>query len=103
MDGEHTVDLAALSTEYVKVTVVAKAGGASLNLAVPPEFAFLTDGTSPETGDWLVGEWLAPHARILIGPEGGVTTLDPADYRVWIKFAGGTETPIHRTGTLTVY
>ncbi|MBB5108307.1 hypothetical protein [Streptomyces spectabilis] len=97
------MDLAALSTEYVKITVVAKAGGASLNLGAPPEFAFLADGTTPDTGDWHTGEWLAPHARILIGPEGGETTLTEGDYRVWIKFAGGTETPIHRTGTLTIY
>lgn len=103
MGGDRPVDLAALSTEYVKITVVAKAGGASINTGVPPSFAFLTDGTTPETGDWLDGEWLAPHARILIGPEGGATTLEPADYKVWIKFAGGTETPIHRTGTLTIY
>lgn len=103
MDGEHAVDLAAVSTEYVKVTVVAKAGGATINPAVPPSFAFLATDTSPDTGDWLVGEWLAPHARILVGPDGGITTLDPGDHKVWIKFAGGSETPVYRTGTLTVY
>ena len=97
------MDLAAISTEYVKVTIVAKAGGATINPAVPPAFAFLATGISPDTGDWLTGEWLAPHARILIGPNGGTTTLEPADYKVWIRFAGGSETPIHRTGTLTVY
>ncbi|MGW2223801.1 hypothetical protein [Streptomyces formicae] len=97
------MDLAAISTEYVKVTVVAKAGGATINPAIPPRFAFLADGTSPDTDDWYVGEWLAPHARLLIGPDGGVTTLDVGTYKVWVKFAGGSETPIHRIGTLTVY
>ncbi|MFI8872473.1 hypothetical protein [Streptomyces sp. NPDC055243] len=97
------MDLAAISTEYVKVTVVAKAGGATINPAVPPQFAFLATDVSPEPGDWLTGEWLAPHARVLVGPNGGSVTLEPADYKVWIKFAGGSETPIHRTGTLTVY
>ena len=103
MGGEHPVDLAAISTEYVKVTVVAKAGGAAINTDVAPTFAFLADGATPDTGDWLTGEWLAPHARILIGPGGGVTTLTEGEYRVWIKFAGGSETPTYRTGTLTVY
>lgn len=103
MDGEPAVDLAAISTEFVKVTVVARAGGQQIQLAVPPQFAFLLTDTSPVEDDWLVGEWLAPHGRILVGPNGGVTTLEAGEYRLWIKFAGGSETPVYRTGTITVY
>ncbi|GAA1888243.1 hypothetical protein GCM10009837_07610 [Streptomyces durmitorensis] len=97
------MDLAAISTEYVKVTVVTRAGGAQVQLAVPPQFAFLLTDTSPEEDDWLVGEWIAPHGRILVGPNGGVTTLEPGEYTLWIKFAGGFETPVYRAGTLKVY
>ncbi|MFE9735461.1 hypothetical protein ACFYO9_33960 [Streptomyces sp. NPDC005863] len=97
------MDLAAISTEFVKVTVVARAGGTQIALAVPPRFAFLLTDTSPEDGDWLTGEWTAPHGRILIGPNGGITSLEPGAYTVWIKFAGGSETPVYRAGTITVY
>lgn len=97
------MDLAAISTEFVKVTVVARAGGTSIQLAVPPQFAFLLADTSPVAEDWLTGEWLAPHGRILIGPNGGVTTLVEGEYTLWIKFAGGSETPVYRAGSLKVY
>lgn len=97
------MDLAAISTEFVKVTVVAKSGGTSIQLAVPPAFAFLLADTSPVAEDWLTGEWLAPHGRILVGPNGGTITLEPGEYKLWIKFAGGSETPVYRCGTVTVY
>lgn len=97
------MDVAAISTEFVKVTVVARAGGSPVSLPTPPQFAFLLTETSPAAEDWLTGEWVAPHARILIGPNGGIVTLEPGTYRLWIKFAGGSETPVHRSGTVTVY
>lgn len=103
MDGEPAVDLAAISTEFVKVTVIAKSGGTQVSLPTPPQFAFLLTDTSPEIGDWLTGEWIAPHGRILVGPNGGVITLVEGEYAVWIKFTGGSETPVYRTGTLKVY
>lgn len=103
MDGEPAVDLAAISTEFVKVTVIAKSGGTQVSLPTPPSFAFLLTDTSPEIGDWLTGEWIAPHGRILVGPNGGVVTLVEGEYAVWIKFAGGSETPVYRTGKLKVY
>ena len=99
------MEIAATSTEYVKVTATSKAGGSPVNPAAPPNFAFLPTSTTgnPAAEDWLTGEWNAPHARILIGPSGGITTLEPGDYRVWLTWAAGTETPVYRTGTLTVY
>ena len=99
------MEIAATSTEYVKVTATSKAGGSPVNTAAPPKFAFLPTSTTgnPAAEDWLTGEWNAPHARILIGPSGGITTLEPGDYRVWLTWAAGTETPVYRTGTLTVY
>lgn len=105
MGGERAVDIAATSTEYVRVTATSSAGGSPISPAAPPQFAFQpTSATgNPVEGDWLVGEWASPHARILVGPNGGVTTLDPGEYRVWLTWAAGAETPVYRAGTITVY
>lgn len=99
------MEIAATSTEYIKVTATSKAGGSSVNPAAAPKFAFQpTSATgNPAVEDWLTGEWAAPHARILIGPNGGVTTLALGEYRVWVTWAAGLETPVYRAGTLTVY
>jgi len=99
------VEIATSSTEYVRITATSKAGGSSINPAAPPKFAFQpTSATgNPANGDWLDGEWANPHARILIGPNGGTTTLEPGEYRVWLTWAAGSEVPVYRAGTLTVY
>jgi hypothetical protein len=99
------VEIAASSTEYVKVTATAKVGGSLITVASPPKFAFQPTSTTgnPATEDWLTGEWSAPHARILIGPSGGVTALEPGEYRVWLSWAAGVEAPVYRAGTITVY
>ena len=99
------MEIAATSTEFVKVTATSTAGGSGLNPAAPPKFAFLPTSTTgnPVTEDWLTGEWHLPHARILIGPSGGVVTLTPGDYRVWLTWAAGLEAPVYRAGTITVY
>jgi hypothetical protein len=99
------VEIAASSTEYVRITAVAKAGGSVVNAAAPPRFAFQPSSVSgnPAVEDWLDGEWLVPHARILVGPSGGVIVLEPGEYRVWLSWAAGAETPVYRAGTLTVY
>ncbi len=51
------MEIAATSTEFVKVTATSTAGGSSLNPAAPPKFAFLpTSATgNPVTEDWLTG------------------------------------------------
>jgi hypothetical protein len=99
------VEIAASSTEYVKVTAIAKAGSDTVNVAAPPKFAFLPVSSSgnPAAEDWLTGEWAASHARILIGPSGGVVTLAPGEYRVWLSWSAGSEVPVYRSGPLTVY
>lgn len=98
--------IAATSTEYVRVTAVSQAAGSTINPDAAPKFAFLpiSTDTNPDTGDWVTGEWSTPWARILIGPNGGTTTLDTGEYSVWLSWAAGTETPVYRTGgTLKVY
>lgn len=99
------MEIAATSTEYMRVTAVSKAAGSTVTPAAPPKFAFLPSSSTdnPVTEDWLTGEWAAPHARILIGPGGGAVTLAPGEYMVWLTWAVGSETPVHRSGSLTVY
>jgi hypothetical protein len=99
------MEIATTSTEYVRVTAVSKAAGSAVNPAAPPKFAFLPASSSenPAVEDWLTGEWSTPHARILIGPSGGAITLEPGEYRVWLTWAAGTEVPVYRSGSITVY
>lgn len=98
--------LAASSTEYVRVTAVSKVAGVSINVASPPKFAFLPASSTgnPEVADWVTGEWAAPAARILIGPNGGTSALEPGEYRVWVSWAAGSENPVYLTSDpLIVY
>lgn len=99
------MEIAASSTEYIRVTATSRAAGSTVNAAAPPKFAFLPASVTgnPEAADWMTGEWASPHARILIGPSGGATTLETGEYLVWLSWAAGTEAPVYRAGTLTVY
>lgn len=97
------MEIAATSTEYVRVTAVAKASGSVIALAAPPKFAFMLTSDNPQPADWLTGEWAASWARILVGPGGGAVTLAPGTYTVWLSFSASAEAPVYRTGTLTVY
>ncbi len=105
MGGEPAVEIVATSTEYVRVTAVSAVGGSPISVAAPPQFAFQPSSVTgnPVEGDWWTGEWASPHARILVGPNGGTVTLDPGEYRVWLTWAAGAETPVYRAGTITVY
>lgn len=103
MGGGRTVDLAATSTEYVKITVVPPAGvdltGTVVKLAILP----VTNRDNPAVGDWKTAEWSpAPTARLLIGP-GTSTVLTKGDYRVWITFDPiGSENVVVFSGHLSI-
>lgn len=98
--------IAAASTPYINVTVTQTNDPAIDITGTPPQFAFLTGSGNPAVTDWHTGEWdpdaADDVARILVGPDGGALELDADRYRVWIKFAGGAETLVIPTGTLTV-
>lgn len=99
------MDIAATSTEYAHVAVTVTIAGAPISLATPPKLAILPASSTdnPQAEDWLTGEWHENTARILIGPAGGVLTLDPGRYKLWLSFAAGLETPVSRTGFINVY
>lgn len=99
------MDIAETSTEYVHVPVKATIAGTSITPGAPPKLAFLDrqNTSNPDSGDWITGEWSGGNARLLVGPNGGTTTLAIGTYRLWITFAAGLETPVYRVGTVTVY
>lgn len=96
------MDLAATSTEYVKVKVDATADGDPVTLSDPPKMAFLAGKSNPADGDWKAAEWHSGYARVLVGPDGGVTTLTAGTYWVWGTWTAGTENPVHRFGRIHV-
>jgi hypothetical protein len=96
------VDLAATSTEYVKVPVAATVDGDPVTLTTPPRMAFLTGTGNPASADWKAAAWHSGAARILVGPDGGALTLTPGTYWVWATWDAGTEAPVYRSGRLHV-
>lgn len=96
------MDLAATSTEFVKVSVTASADGSPITLTDPPKMAFLSGTGDPVSGDWHPAEWHSGNARIMVGPDGGTLTLTPGTYWVWATWTAGAETPVERSGRLRV-
>lgn len=97
------MEIAATSTEYVHIPVAATVNGVSVDLGTPPKVAFLTGAANPADADWLSGEWSDGTARILIGPEGGATELDPGTYWTWVTWSAGDEVPVYRAGRTRIY
>lgn len=103
-----SVTLSSLSTEYIRVKVVAYESGSQVDpTSKAVTFAFTADSTTePSGGDWKTGEWETDpagpvyYARILVGPTG--ETLTDGKYHVWVKIAGSPEIPVRRVGVLTI-
>lgn len=104
--------LSSLSTQYVKVPVVATSAGAVVDpTADTVQFAFVAIGTVPGTSDWKAGSWektgaIASNtfqcwARCLVGPSGsanpGVGVWD-----VWVKIFDNPETPVIYAGQVNI-
>ncbi|MDX3026730.1 hypothetical protein [Streptomyces scabiei] len=72
----------------------------------PPRLAILPvhNRSNPTVADWKTGAWNSDNeAVLLIGPDGGETTLTPGDYRVWVSFdPPGSETIVRLSGYLNV-
>lgn len=98
------LNLYAASTEYVHVPVTA-----SVTLDTQTvEFAFLTGPTPTPDADtaWLPATWagdagMTRDARVLVGP-GGDTQLEPDTYAVFVRVHDTPETPVRKSGEVTV-
>lgn len=101
-----------LSTEFTRISVSATASGVDVDpTADPVELAFVPQGTVPTAGDWKTGSWetdvsTTPQthlARILVGPgTGGVVTLTPGLFDVYVRIHDSTETPVIKAGPARV-
>lgn len=103
--------ISAQSTEYVRVQIQATNAGA----AVDPTsdgvlMAFVTEGTTPASGDFKTASWeidttttpTSDYARALVGA-GGVITLAAGVYDVWITVSDNPEVPVKKAGPVRVY
>ncbi len=90
----------ASSTEYLHVPVTAPAG---TDLAsIPVQVAVVSHRSNPAADEWQPAEWASGEARLLIGPDTGIT-LAPGDYRVWINIdPPGSENVVRKAGILSV-
>jgi hypothetical protein len=94
--------LSALATMYVPVGPVrAVVDGLAVNpTADVVSMAFVGLSDTPVSGDWKAASWdQAPIQgdyiiQCLVGPSGGVTTLTPGQYAVWVKIVDNPETVI---------
>jgi hypothetical protein len=58
--------------------------------------------SSWELGTWGTGSYLGWHtASVLVGP-GGVVTLTPGTYTVWVRVADNPEIPVRQAGTVQI-
>ncbi len=99
--------ISVLSTTYVRATVSATEFGLLVNpTSGTVSFAFLSNDSSPASGDWKTGGWEATgdsyYGRCLVGT-GGTVTLAAGTYNVWIRVVKGLETVIQSVGNLAVY
>jgi hypothetical protein len=96
--------IAAASLRYLDVgATVPPDANPSVDLV---EFAFIPTDDDPVSGDWMTGTWFTTAtrlvARILIGP-GGVVTLTPNVYRVWVRVSATPERVVAEAGRMQVY
>lgn len=93
----------ATSRTYVEASALVPVG-AHLDVV---EFAFLpaSSAANPQDSDWVAGSWFTTAtkliARVLIGP-GGVVTLTPGGYQVWVRATSSPERVVDVIGRITV-
>ncbi len=101
--------LSAASTEYVQVVVSARENGAFVDLsATDVEMGFSATSATPtwRTASWDVDTSTRPaptyRAQCLVGPDGGVETLAPGTYWVWVKIEDNPATIIRQASLIRV-
>lgn len=89
------------SLEYLPIRI-----GSEIPLGTQSvEVAILADANdSPEESDWKVATWDDDDQTVLvlIGPGGGVMTLTPGRWYVYVRIDAPPEKPIIYAGPLTV-
>lgn len=101
-----SIQIAAVSTQFVSVDITASAGGMGFNpTSFPVNFAFISGPTEPQSGDWKTGQWAgsgAPYiAQILVGPSNGLS-LAPGSYQIWVQIIATPQVPVIQVGTLVI-
>lgn len=93
------------STEYRRVLVAVEneAGVPQDPTGFPVQIAFVVDGVLPGPSDWNAATWVTVsgtyYAKILVGPDGGIS-LPETDYHVYVRVDAGTEYPYMLCGYL---
>lgn len=95
------------STEYRRV-LVAATDDAGLDIdptVYAVDIAFTEHGARPVAADWNSATWVTLdgdyYARVLVGPDGGIT-LTETDYSVYVRINAGTEFPVLLCGFLSM-
>lgn len=101
------MQLSSLSTEYIRVPVVAEVAGVPVNPTVYSVYmAIIPIGTLPAVADWKVAFWETIGGRyfavLLVGPDGGVIAPAMGDYSIFVKIDAGIETPVIEAGFLEI-
>lgn len=103
-----SVEISALSVEYVKVPISARESGEVVDpTAATVTMAFTASEVDPVSGDWKTASWETDttptpdvcFARCLIG---SAVTLAVGVYDVWVKIALSPETVVRRSGFLRI-
>lgn len=104
--------LEAISTEYVHVPISATSAGVDIDpTGDQVKMAFVTQGITPAPADFKTGSWVQDvstvptthYARTLVGPgPGGVITLAPGLYDVYVSVTDNPELPIKKAGPMRV-
>lgn len=102
-----TLELPAISKEYIKVPVAVPTGVDPTDPALGVEMAFLAPGDEPEAPDWQTGSWAQEAgvwlARCLVGPGSGVGQLAAGEWVIWLRITSNPEIPARKVGTLLVF
>jgi len=105
--------ISAASKQYILVAIEGRDDNGVLDpTSLPVEMAFLPQDTTPdEDTTWHTGSWVTviqsnlPNiykGRVLIGPDGGVVTLTPGSWDVWVKVTHAVEEPVVKADTILV-
>jgi hypothetical protein len=102
--------ISALSRQLVQVPLTELVSGLPVDpTALPVWVAFKLGRQPPAAPDWLTGSWSTSSvngqylAQVLVGPGGGLVTLTPGIWTVWLKVEADPEQPIIQVDSLTVY